>query len=188
MIALLILLIASTCGITRSVDPDLTAIAAQRAIEVQTDWSHDGKPDGVAEVLAYNSGLIDPATEAMNQWRESPEHWAILSSDVYTRIGCASAPAGDGVTTYFVCILAWDEAVASLVQPPQAPRVGEIPDKPMLLPDTDQGASSATSGTIPPQRQPPANLFFIAAAFMLGALALLFVVRLRASQGMPTCL
>ena len=185
MIALLILLIISSTGIERQVDTDLTAIAAQRAIAVQSDWSHNGKPPGVAEVLAYNSGFADPATQAMLQWRGSPSHWAILVDPAYTRIGCAAAPAGE--ITYFVCILAWPEAIEPLIVPgpPLVPRAEQPRIEPQFLPNTIADASSAPSETVPPARW-AVNPLLLAGAFLLGALALLYVVRARRAQGLET--
>lgn len=126
MVALLLLLISTATGIDRDVDPSLTTIAERRVVEVQTDWSHNGKPSDVAEVLAWNSGYSDPAAEAVSQWRASPDHWAILTNRTYTRIGCASAVLIE--KTYFVCELAWPK--------PGATPAGIVPGTPStILPD-----------------------------------------------------
>lgn len=169
MIALLLLLIISVTGIARTTDPILTIVAERRVIEVQTNWSHEGKPPDVAEVLAFNSGYKDPLTQALLQWQGSPDHWDILTNTTYTRIGCASDLAKDGATTFVVCELSWPTAPTVVGPAPSIPRVDPLPPAISVpIPDTDQGASSATSGTSPPEPLNPALLLALAGVAILG--------------------
>jgi hypothetical protein len=90
--------------LTRTEDAAMHEIAHQRAVEIASDWSHNGMRDGTAEVLAYNQGFSDPVAKAISQWAGSPTHAAILSDPSYTRIGCAEHVT-DG-THWFACVLA----------------------------------------------------------------------------------
>lgn len=123
MIELLLALILAVTGIGRAVDPELTAIAERRAVETSVVFSHDGQELGIAEVLAWNQGYPDPATQAVDQWRRSAPHWAILVDPVYTRIGCGHH-AADG-RDYFVCVLAGEPIAAARTPNPQP--VGAAP-------------------------------------------------------------
>jgi hypothetical protein len=122
----------------RTEDPELHAIAHQRAVEVSTDWSHNGIRPGTWEVLAYNAGFTDPASKAVEQWQGSVTHHAILSNPDLTRIGCAEYVT-EG-THYFACVLMAGEPIAVARTPNPTP-VGAIPTagatpEPVLLPDT----------------------------------------------------
>lgn len=146
MIEILLSLILAFTGISRNIDPELTAFAQQRAVAVQSDWSHNGMV--YHEVLTYNDperGGYDPVQRAVEQWRGSPSHWAILSNPELTRIGCAMSIGDDGWNNgvhYFVCVL--DYGVLTITPQPvtisetPAP-VGQAPDSEapvVTLPDT----------------------------------------------------
>jgi hypothetical protein len=122
----------------RTEDPELHAIAHQRAVEVSTDWSHNGIRPGTWEVLAYNAGFTDPASKAVSQWLGSVTHHAILSNPDLTRIGCAEYVTADG-TSWFACVLAGPVStkptVAPSVQVAPSPQALPTP-QPVLLPDT----------------------------------------------------
>jgi hypothetical protein len=107
----------------RTEDAELHDIAHQRAVEIASDWSHNGMRDGTAEVLAYNSGFADPISKAIDQWQGSPTHAAILSDPSYIRIGCAEYVTSDG-THWFACVLAGNPVVA---QPVQTPASAQVP-------------------------------------------------------------
>lgn len=128
MVALLLLLISTATGIDRTVDPSLTAIAERRVVEIQTDYSHNGKPSYTAEVLVWNSGYTDPVAEALIQWQASPDHWAILTNRAYTRIGCATAALVE--KTYFACELTPGVPGATAAPAPVVPGT-----PPTVLPD-----------------------------------------------------
>ena len=122
----------------RTEDPELHAIAHQRAVEVSTDWSHNGIRPGTWEVLAYNAGFTDPASKAVEQWQGSPTHDAILSDTRLDLIGCGSHQTADG-TWYFACVLAAPvpsnlPAPTGQLAPTAQPTV-QSPE-PVLLPDT----------------------------------------------------
>lgn len=106
MVELLLALLTTMTGIPREVDPDLTAIAQRRAVEIQGDFSHAGwvyGRDGHAEIIAFNSNP-DPVTRLALQWQGSPAHWAILTDPRYALWGCGISQAGDAF--YGVCLLA----------------------------------------------------------------------------------
>ena len=104
----------------RTESAELHAIAHQRAVEISTNFSHDGMRPGMAEVLAYN-GL--GAARAVEQWIASPSHHAILSDPAFREIGCGSHIVGD---VYFAaCVLTWGDS-----PPPQAP----VPAPPAEVP------------------------------------------------------
>lgn len=98
----------------RTEDAELHEIAHQRAMEIASDFSHEGMRSGTAEVLALNEGYADPIAHVLSQWQGSPDHDAILSDPSYTRIGCAEFI--DGTVHYFACVLA-----ANASQPTSAP-------------------------------------------------------------------
>lgn len=100
--------VSSVFGINRTVSGDAQALAAQRAVQVVTDWSHNGVPAGYAEVIAKNTDLAGGMVRAVNQWLTSPPHAAILSDSRYTQIGCAAHV--DGGWYYAVCLLPWGTA------------------------------------------------------------------------------
>jgi hypothetical protein len=127
--------------VQRTEDASLHDIAHQRAVEIASDWSHNGMRDGTAEVLAYNQGFADPVSKAIEQWAGSPAHAAILSDPNYTRIGCAEYVTGE--THWFACVIAGPVVQAEpvpanpVVPPPaeQPPSVEPTPP-PVLLPNT----------------------------------------------------
>jgi hypothetical protein len=124
--------------VQRTEDASLHDIAHQRAVEIASDWSHNGMRDGTAEVLAYNSGFADPIAKAISQWAGSPTHAAILSDPSYTRIGCAEHVT-DG-THWFACVLAAEPTGAARTPNPtpvgSTPTSGATTPPPVPLPDT----------------------------------------------------
>jgi hypothetical protein len=137
-------------------DPSLTAIADERVVEIQSDFSHNGWYSGTAEVIAWNSGSPDPAAHALGQWRDSPPHWAILTDPSLTRIGCAHAHA-DG-RDWFVCVLA-NGTVTTAPQPTPQPSVEPEPEPVVeVLPDAAMElALPDTSGEIMDDMAPMAS-------------------------------
>lgn len=126
----------------------LHAEAHERAIEITTDWSHNGQ-DCCWEVLAYNSGFSDPIAKAVDQWRNSPTHHGILADRSLTEIGCAELVTADG-TRWFVCVL--DDGPDPVPAPTPAPAPAPAPSpqtatnetpaprtEPVVLPDTAMG-------------------------------------------------
>jgi hypothetical protein len=109
MIELLLALLVTLTGITRDVDPGLTTIAQERVVEISACppeegcFDHEGRRGDAYEVLAWNAGYDDPIARIGQQWRESSEHWAILSSPELTHIGCAVRVVED--RTYAACVL-----------------------------------------------------------------------------------
>jgi hypothetical protein len=130
-VALLLALLVSLTGIDRTVDPNLTAIAERRVVEIQTEFSHDGMDPCCAEVLAWNSGYADPVTHLVEQWQGSPVHWAILTDPSYTAIGCAVAFVEN--RAYAACALAGGGQPATAPSPPPPPPPG-LPDTAMEAP------------------------------------------------------
>lgn len=142
MVLALIAAISLATGITRATDPALMELAQTRAQEIVHDFDHRPLPElegweWWGEVLARNAGFTDPAQAALNGWRNSPEHWAILTDRSLLRIGCGHVVA-DG-THYFACILA---RPASPAEPPPPPPNEPPPphEEPPVLPDTALGA------------------------------------------------
>jgi hypothetical protein len=139
--ALLALLIALT-GIPRTADAELSAIAQRRAVEIQSDWSHNqwvyGR-DGHAEIIAASYDA-DPVMGLALAWQGSPPHWAILTDPKYDRIGCAIAQVD---TAYYgVCLFRTGSAPAPAPAPAPAraststtPAPSAEPP-PILIPDT----------------------------------------------------
>lgn len=129
LVAILLSLILSVTGISRTVDPILVQDAQRRVVEIQSDWSHNGM--AYNEVLHYSQGAADPVGFAVDAWRNSPGHWAIMSNPALTRIGCAVDV--DATQTYwFACSFA-PSVVQSVPTPVEQPPV-ETP--PIVLPDT----------------------------------------------------
>lgn len=103
MIEVVLALILSLTGIERTVDPGLTEIAERRVVEIQTDYRHTGC---CVEVLVQCSLDIcpDPATYAAYAWRDSPDHWHLLTDPAYTQIGCAHSIGANGFH-FFACVM-----------------------------------------------------------------------------------
>ena len=119
LIAILLSLIVAATGIPREADPSLTAIAQRRAVEIQTDFSHNGHPAGLAEIIAWNNSP-DPAGTVLEQWRGSPPHWGILTDPRYGAIGCGHSMSPDG-RHWFACVLAAGPSVEVIPTPVPAP-------------------------------------------------------------------
>ena len=124
MIALLLSLLVAATGIPRTVDPDLTALAEKRAVEITTVYSHrylqelnNGKWLLWAEVIGYNGGFDDPVAAIVDGWMASPEHAAILTDRRFSHIGCGATQAA--TRWYFACILA--DSAGTAVVPPEPP-------------------------------------------------------------------
>jgi hypothetical protein len=130
--------------VQRTEDAVMHDIAHQRAVEIASDWSHNGMRDGTAEVLAYNSGFADPIAKAISQWQGSPSHAAILSDPSYTRIGCAEHVT-DG-THWFACVLAAGPSPASMPTPGPEGQPSNV------------GGSGAQRIPLPASTQPPVPL------------------------------
>ncbi|MDO5686230.1 MAG: CAP domain-containing protein [Neisseria sp.] len=87
-------------------NPSLSAYATVRAQEIARKFSHT-RPDGndalkavrgnvaAAENIAYNHKLS--GLDAVNQWRNSPGHYANMTSERYREIGMGvyAAPSGE---------------------------------------------------------------------------------------------
>ena len=142
LVALLLSLIVAATGITRAVDPGLTAIAEQRAVEVSCDgcFTHAGARGGTWEVLAWNGGYPGDAAAvvAFEGWRGSPDHWRTLAEPSLTRIGCGHHHVAE--RHYFACVL--DSGATNgggPADPSSAPSTSATPPPPApleLLPNT----------------------------------------------------
>lgn len=130
MVELLLSLIFSLTGIDRTVDPELTTMADQRVVDIQSNFSHEGQFSGTAEVLAWNSGYtFEVGTERLAyQWRGSPDHWATLTDPTYTEIGCAVSRVDN--KTFGVCVF-WVEQTVAPVEPTPTPAIQFIPNTQM---------------------------------------------------------
>lgn len=128
-------------------DASLHAIAHQRVVEISAgfdpavgiapNFNHSGMR--TAEVLAWNMGTTDPVARVVEQWRNSPDHAALLSS--LTIIGCAGLYVAGA---YFAaCALA---PFAQPVQTPVAPQPTEPPSGPFPL--------ASTAAPLPPVELP----------------------------------
>lgn len=119
--------IAAATHISRPISAGLQAYAQQRALQVVTDFSHDGWCGCTYEVIAWNQGYADPAAEAVTQWMGSPDHRAIITNPSLQAIGCGSTTVAGRF--YAVCELN-PSAGSSPVPSPPAPR------GPAVLPNT----------------------------------------------------
>ena len=117
--------IESATGIVRNIDAGLQSRAANRAIQIQTDFSHCCLAYGEAEVIAWNRGYEDPVGQLVIGWLGSSSHAALLLDPGYVDIGCAVAVGGD--TTYGVCLFRYRTT---------APSATPTPVQPPVLPDT----------------------------------------------------
>src|SRR5688500_9280253 len=128
MVELLLALLTTLTGIERTQDADLSAIAQRRAVEIQSNFSHDGwvyGRDGEAEIIAWNIHP-DPVTTLALQWQGSPPHWAILTDRKFTRWGCGISQVGDAY--YGACIFGTGPTVtAAPVTAPAPPVTGSEP-------------------------------------------------------------
>lgn len=94
--------IQSASGISRTVDASLQIRAANRAIQIQTEWGHCCLVYGEAEIIGWDAGFADPVGQLVIGWVNSPPHAAILFDPDYASIGCAVAVSG--TRTYGVCL------------------------------------------------------------------------------------
>lgn len=135
--------------VTRAESAELHDIAHQRAVEIASDFSHNGQREGTAEILAYNQ--TGPA-RALEQWLGSPPHLAILLDPNLRLVGCGSHTS-DGL--YFAaCVFTAGEPIAvartptptpvgatptagaTAPAPPAGTEPAPTPSPPVLLPDT----------------------------------------------------
>lgn len=117
--------------LSRNTDVTLHDIAHQRAVEISSDFSHNGWRGGMGEVLAWNTGHSDPAGHALNQWLGSPPHNALLSDPAYTDIGCGSYVTEGRY--YAVCVLtAGGDGNTPLQEPATNPTPTSTPLAPVL--------------------------------------------------------
>jgi hypothetical protein len=99
-------------GITRQVDAGLQARAVARSAQIQSVFGHCCINLNEGEVIAANRGA-DPAVVAVDQWRGSPPHWAILSAFRFDRIGCGGTFVG---TNFFaVCLFSQTGGWAAVI-------------------------------------------------------------------------
>lgn len=124
--------IYAATGIHRTVDASLEALAKARAVEIVTDFSHDGWPGTTYEVIAWNAGYADPVAEAVNQWMGSPDHRAILTDPTLNAIGCGSAYSGG--RTYFACELIHSAGATPTATPLPTASPGSSAGQPQVRP------------------------------------------------------
>ena len=126
----------SATGISRTISSSLQALAATRAVQIVTDFSHDGWPGNTYEVIAWNQGYPDPAGEAVNQWMGSPDHRAILTNPSLNVIGCGSTTVSGRF--YAVCELIQSpgQSPTGPVSPPPRPAATQPARSPGVLPNT----------------------------------------------------
>lgn len=105
----------SAASFQHTYDAELHTIAHQRAVEIASNFSHDGRRSWTAEIIGYNSGFADPEATVVQSWLDSAPHYAIITDRTYTRIGCGSAFINN--TYWFACVFAAPEVTP--VQPPQ---------------------------------------------------------------------
>jgi hypothetical protein len=129
IVELLLALLTTLTGIERTQDVELTALAQQRAVQIQTNFSHAGVPAGLAEIIAWNNSP-DPVTSFAAQWQGSPPHWAILTDPQYTSWGCGISSTADG--RYFAaCLFRSDGFIPPVMQPTPV----QLPNTAMETPD-----------------------------------------------------
>jgi hypothetical protein len=130
-------LIAQATGINRTADAYLRQLAQQRSAEIASNFAHRSMPElsdwSWGEVLAYNSGYADPYAQAITQWRNSPDHWSVLTWDL-PHIGCDHRQVGD--RHYFVCLIGRPPNVSTPAG--SSPIVTEIPNTATGPSTTDQ--------------------------------------------------
>ena len=100
-------------GINRAVSTELEAIAAERVVEIQTDWSHDQMQ--TAEILAFTDHA-DPIARAVELWVQSSDHWLVMTDRQWNTIGCASTTDEAGVT-WLACAFGHDPAQPEFYDP-----------------------------------------------------------------------
>jgi len=139
MIEILLSLLLAATGIGRTVDPGLVSVAEQRVVEIQTNFSHEGMQ--TPEILAWNA-YADPegsVNRVVDQWMESPDHYAILMDPSLTRIGCAMS-VKDGIYWYACAFGTSTVAQPTVNSAPSGEGTPEtVTDRVPLLPDTAMG-------------------------------------------------
>lgn len=121
MVELLLSLILAVTGISRTVDPVLTAEAERRASMIISDYSHNGQV--YPEILHWHNTAQDPMGYTVGLWRESPAHWAVMTDRSLTRIGCAVLTQDWAGTVYYIaCVFAPPVVQSTPVEnPPMLP-------------------------------------------------------------------
>ena len=98
MLELLYVILSTLTGFDRSVDANLALSAQHRAESVACAsgdfWTHNGKPDGVAEILVCFPNSGDVAQHAADAWMASTPHRNVLTNGQYRRIGCGASVTG----------------------------------------------------------------------------------------------
>ena len=113
--------IAQQTGITRTVDTSLRALAAKRAVEIISNFSHSGSWDGSTyEVIGWNSGYSDPIATVVAAWLASPDHATILNDSTLHYIGCGSAYVSSTNRWYFACELTKSQPASAPTPSPSA--------------------------------------------------------------------
>ena len=169
MVELLLALLTTLTGIPRTVDADLTALAQQRAVEIQSDFSHNGVPAGLGEIIAWNNNP-DPVGTFAAQWQSSPPHWAILTDPSYGEWGCGISTTTDG--RYFgVCLFS---SGGPVIQPTPAP--------PVQLPNTALSVGEAVAVSESPHTGIGSSGNRYAAWLALGGVLLAEVIALGVGQ------
>lgn len=120
--------IVNAAYVQRTIDQNLINLATQRAIQITSDFSHNGVPAGMAEVNTWNR---DGNLAAVLAWQGSPPHHAVLSDPTYSSIGCGVNVVGDG-RIFFVCLLPWAAHVTVPAPEPIVVPVAEPTQAPML--------------------------------------------------------
>jgi hypothetical protein len=115
LVELLLALLTTLTGIERTQDAELTALAQQRAVQIQTNFSHAGVPAGLAEIIAWNNSP-DPVASFAAQWQDSPPHWAILTDPQYGAWGCGISSTADG-RYWAACLFRSDGFIPPVIQP-----------------------------------------------------------------------
>ena len=137
--------VAEVFGISRTELQALHDLAHVRAVEISTDFTHNGMRGADAEVLALNGGSYE---RAVQQWLGSAPHAAILSNPDYGSIGCGSHALADA--TFYVCLLNRGGVTTapvptpappvSIPSPPAVPPVGSGPG---VIPAPSSGGSAS---------------------------------------------
>lgn len=133
--------IQAVTGIVRPQSAALTALAQTRSAEVVSVLGHNigsRLPDWYwGEVIAASSGYSDPGGAAVDGWRNSAPHWAVLSDPFYQQIGCGATYVEP--RWYFVCI------VGTQVQPKSVPAPAPVKVVPVPGPTLDGVPNTAMS-------------------------------------------
>lgn len=117
--------IQALTGIPRTVYVELQSRAAERAIQIQTDFSHCCLVYGEGEIIAWNSGYSDPLGQLILGWLDSVSHKAMMYNQVYDQIGCATSYLAP--RTYGVCLFVDSETRNGSESAPAPAKPGSTP-------------------------------------------------------------